>query len=70
MYFGLLYFTNFHIVSNNKTINNIEVFSNKSNKVSDLFVKKFVDNFFTKSVFYLFHLNILTKYLLQLIKFS
>ena len=51
MYFGLLYFTNFHIVSNNKTINNIEVFSNKSNKVSDLFVKKFVDNFFTKSVY-------------------
>lgn len=51
MYFGLLYFTNFHIVSKEKTINNIEVFSNKSHKVSDIYVKKFVDNFFTRSVF-------------------
>lgn len=51
IYFGLLYFTNFHIVSSKKTINNIEVFSNKSNKVSDLYVKKFVDNFLTNSVY-------------------
>jgi len=51
IYFGLLYFTNFNIVSINKTINTIEVFSNKSNKVSDLYVKKFVDTFFKKSVY-------------------
>jgi phenylpropionate dioxygenase-like ring-hydroxylating dioxygenase large terminal subunit len=50
IYFGFLYFTNFQIVSNKKTINNIEVFSNKSNKVSDLYVRKFVDNFLKKSV--------------------
>ena len=50
IYFGFIYFTNFHIVSTNKTINNIELFSIASNKVSDLYVKKFVDNFFTNSV--------------------
>ena len=51
IYLGFCYFTNFHIVSNKKTINNIEVFSLKGKKVSESYVKKFVENFFTRSVY-------------------
>jgi len=51
IYFGFLYFTNFQIASNKRTINNIEVFSSTSRKLSDLYVKKFVDNFLKKSIY-------------------
>ncbi len=51
IYFGFVSFTNFHIVSGKKTINNIEVFSLKDRKVTDNYIKKFVENFFTKLVY-------------------
>jgi phenylpropionate dioxygenase-like ring-hydroxylating dioxygenase large terminal subunit len=51
LYFNFLFFTNFHIVSEEKTINNVEVYSLKDKKVSDIYIKKFVNNFLTKLVY-------------------
>lgn len=51
IYFNFLFFTNFHIISGKKTINNIEVFSFKNKQLTDGYIEKFVNNFFTKLVY-------------------
>lgn len=50
IYLDLMFFTNFEIVSQSKTINNIGVFSLKNKKVTQKYINKFIKYFLTTLV--------------------